>query len=291
MRKLLILITVLAAIGCSGGDPTDDVLLDVIRVGVLPDQAPDNLRARHNPLLDYLEDATDIRYELVIPKDYADLLTQFEANNVDLAWFGGLTFVQAELHQEAVPLVLRDIDVQFTSCYLAGSPGTRSSVDQFEGATFGFGPELSTSGHLMPRYFLSQQGLVPEEFFASVRHSVGHDQTAELVADGTIELGVANCVIVRSLLESGQLDHKAIEIIETTPPYSDYVWATQTAMNDATRNAILSAFLALDATVPEHAEVLRTQGANVYLPAGSEDFAAIRTAAAQAGYLEHEQQR
>ena len=281
----------LVAFGCAGDDSADTVLPDVVRVGVLPNQAPENLRAQHGPLLAYLEETTGMRFELVIPTDYADLLRQFEAKKVDLAWFGGLTFVQAELSVDALPMVMRDIDIRFTSCYLVKPPTTRSSIDQFKGVTFSFGPELSTSGHLMPRYFLSQQGLVPEKHFSSVRHSEGHDQTAAWVAEGKVELGVANCVIVQSLLASGQLNADEVEIVETTPPYSDYVWATGTTMSAATRSNILGAFLALDATVPEHWAVLRLQGANAYLPAGSEDFATIRAAAAETGLLHYKDER
>ncbi len=259
---------------------------DRIRVGVLPDQVPANLRVRHEPLLAYLEESTNIEFELVIPSDYADLLRLFADGDVDLAWFGGLTFVRAERYARAVPLVLRDVDVQFTSCYLARTSSGRSSIAAFEGATFGFGPELSTSGHLMPRYFMQQEGLVPEEFFLSIRHSPGHDHTASWVAEGTVDLGVANCVIVQSLFANGQLNDDEVGIVETTPPYSDYVWAAQESMSVSERGAVLDAFLALDATIPEHADILRLQGANTYLPAGSEDFTLIRVAAEQAGLFE-----
>jgi len=284
LRIFLILAVCLAASAC-GGDARDDDSADTIRVAVLPDQVPDNLRARHDPLIHYLEETTGFDFELVIPSDYAALLREFAAGEVDLAWFGGLTFVRAELQANAVPLALRDIDVQFTSCYLAPAASERSSIVAFEGAAFSFGPELSTSGHLMPRYFLLQRGIVPEDFFSSVRHAPGHDQTAAWVADGTVEFGVANCVIVQSLYGNGQLSEEKVRIIETTPPYSDYVWAAQESMSASRRAAILDAFLALDATVPAHLDVLQRQGANAYLPAGSEDLDIVRAAAEQAGLL------
>lgn len=137
----------------------------------------------------------------------------------------------------------------------------------------------------MPRYFLNRQDIVPEDFFSVVRHSTGHDQTATWVADGTVALGVANCVIIQSLLDNGQLNGDEIRVLETTPPYSDYVWAVQATMDESARLAILEAFLALDPTLPAHREILRLQGANGYLPAGNEDFTLIRAAAEQAGLL------
>ena len=137
----------------------------------------------------------------------------------------------------------------------------------------------------MPRYFLTRQGDVPEDFFGSIRHSGGHDQTAAWVADGTVDLGVVNCIILQSLFASGRLNREDVRILDTTQPYSDYVWVARTSMNEATRATILDAFLALDATLPEHLEILRRQGANAYLPAGSVDFDLVRAAAEQAGLL------
>ena len=289
-ENYLIVLTCLVVLGCTSEAPENPVFPEVIRVAVLPDQAPENLISRHRPLLDYLERKTAIRFELAIPTDYEDFLRAFEAGEVDLGWFGGLTFVRAAQHGNAVPVVFRDIDLQFTSCYLSRTSSARASISAFEGAAFSFGPELSTSGHLMPRYFLARSGIVPEDFFSSVRYSIGHDQTAAWVADGTVELGVANCVIVQSLLNGNQLNGEELVVLDTTPPYSDYVWAVQPSMKDSTRLVILDAFLALDATVPTHREVLQRQGANAYLPADREDFATIQTAAEQAGLLADDSQ-
>ena len=249
------------------------------------------MEAKYEPLIDYLASATGLHFELSIPDDYSTLLEQFEAGHVDLAWFGGLTFIQAAQHGQAVALVFRDIDLEFTSCYLAQALDPRMRVNEFGGESFSFGPELSTSGHLMPRYFMTEEGLDPEKFFGSVRHSVGHDQTALWVSDGAVTLGVANCIIVRSLLESGDLDGNKVRVVETTAPYPDYVWATRTTMKNSTRQVLLDAFLGLDATVTEHRAVLRGQGANAYLPAGLSDFELVRIAAAQAGVVEEDGKR
>ncbi len=287
LRNLLFLTWCVVVCSCTVDDPTD-VVPDTIRVAVTPNQAPHNLIERHGPLLEYLEDATGISYELVIPSDYEDLRRRFESGDVDMAWLGGLTFVQSEAGGYADPLVLRDIDIQFTSCYLVNTSSDRSSVDQFRGARFSFGPELSTSGHLMPRYFLSRQDRAPEEFFGSVRYSGGHDQTADWVADGTVDLGVANCIILQSMFANGRLKKEDVRILDTTQPYSDYVWVARTSMSETTRAIIVDAFLALNATLPKHLEILRRQGANAYLPAGSVDFDLVRAATRQAGLLTNE---
>lgn len=287
MKPALLFALLATLVACTEEHLDHAAAADPILIAVLPDQSKDTLLSQYAPLLDYLESVTMLEFELAIPLDYSDLLDQFDTGRVGLAWFGGLTFTQAERRSGAVPLVFRDVDLQFTSCYLANSSDTRTMIEEFEGEDFSFGPRLSTSGHLMPRYFMKGQGMDAEQFFASTRHSAGHDQTATWVADDTVALGVANCVIVQSLFENGVLGSDDVRIIETTPPYSDYVWAVSASLDDRIKLTLLDAFLALDASIPEHREILRAQGANAYMPAASEDFEIVRIAADHSGlYLE-----
>ncbi len=268
--------------GCSQ-DPVDAPAR--IRLAVLPDQAEERLLGQYGPLIDYLRSTTGMAFDLIVPADYADLLDKFDAGDVDIAWFGGLTYTQAAERSGAVPLAFRDIDLQFTSCFLASASDPRMTIREFRGESFSFGPMLSTSGYLMPRFYMNRDGLDPHEWFGSVRHSSGHDQTALWVSDGTVDLGVANCAIVVALFDSGAIDASRVRILETTPPYSDYVWAVHPTLDERTRIALLDAFLALDPDKPGHRQILRLQGANLYMPAGASDFEIVRAAAIEAGVL------
>lgn len=283
MKKILAFLFVVSLFGCSGEDIDPAPTMKPVVVAVLPDQSKEALLARHMPLLEYLRATTSLDFELEIPLDYADLLEQFDTGDIGLAWFGGLTFTRAEQRSQAVPLAFRDIDSQFTSCYLSKSDEYSTRIRDFAGSEFSFGPYLSTSGHLMPRYFLERDGIIPEQFFSSTRHSAAHDQTARWVRDGTVNLGVANCIIVQSMFDNGLLSDDDIRVIETTPPYSDYVWAVSSSMDKHTRMLLLDALLALDASLPQHRVILQLQGANAYLPAASEDFVLVRRAAQQLG--------
>ena len=285
MKYVVAVIVSVSLLGCAEERADQGAPASTVRVAVLPDQSRDRLLLKYSPLMEYLESATSLEFELSVPPDYSDLLNEFDAGRVDLAWFGGLTFAQAEIRNRAVPLAFRDIDVQFTSCYLARASDPRTSIAEFAGERFSFGPSLSTSGHLMPRYFMSDEGIEPEELFASIQHSAGHDQTAFRVSNGEVDLGVANCIIVQSMFDSGVLNDEDVRIIETTPPYPDYVWAISPTMDEQTKISLLNAFLALDATIPEHRAILRSMGANAYFPAGLTDFEMVRIAAVQAGAL------
>ncbi|MDH3647316.1 MAG: phosphate/phosphite/phosphonate ABC transporter substrate-binding protein [Gammaproteobacteria bacterium] len=276
--KILTLILAMTVCACANDDDRKSSAPDVITIGVLPDQNKSDLTRRYAPLMDYLETETGLDIVLSIPSDYEEFLDEFNAGHLQLANFGGMTFIQAEQKSQAVPLVMRDIDLQFTSCYIINASDGRRSVAEFEGEVFSFGPNLSTSGHIMPRYFLITGGIVPERFFSSVQYSSGHDQTAKWVSDEIVAIGVANCDIVQSMFDDGRLSTAKLRILETTPPYPNYVWATQASLDLSLKHLLRDAFLGLDLTNPMHLPLLKAQGAGGYLPAGRDDFEDIRAA-------------
>ena len=77
-----------------------------------------------------------------------------------------------------------------------------------------------------------------------------------------------------------------IRVLLTTPAYGNYVWAVQKDMPALVRVALRDAFLDLDARVSEERALLRSLGANGYLPAGSGDFDDVRMAADALGLIQ-----
>ncbi|MDJ0834063.1 MAG: phosphate/phosphite/phosphonate ABC transporter substrate-binding protein [Gammaproteobacteria bacterium] len=258
----------------------DQSLYSVINVGVLPDESMDQLNYRYSPLIEYLSQQTGRSFELVPATDYNHLLTLFIEQKVDLAYLGGLTFLQSAAQQNVVPLVMRDVDMRFTSYFLVDQDSRAQDLSDLKDMPFSFGSELSTSGHLMPRHFLQlNHQIVPEDFFSEVRYSGAHDKTAYLVRDGQVELGVANSEIVRSMLRDGRLGEQDIRIIWETPPYPDYVWAVHEHLPADIRLQLQEAFLQLDSNDDQHLDILSRMGARVFLPAGIGDFQSLRQVA------------
>lgn len=248
----------------------------VLRVGVLPDERPDALRQRYQPLIAHLARELGQEVRLVIPEDYEQLVTRFGSGDLDLAYFGGVTYVAAAERHGALPLVMRDIDAGFTSYFLARAERPETAVADFEGMAFAFGSELSTSGHLMPRFFLQEQEIVPETFFASVRYSGTHDATVAWVRDGKADLGAANAEVVNAMLSDGRLAPGALRVVWETPPYADYVWALRPGLGEATTTRLRDAFLSLSPIDEEAAGILRRMGAGGFLPAAPGDFDRLR---------------
>lgn len=279
-----VLVTMLSAVlfGCMDNAEHDALTPDVIMLGVLPGQSPEQLAKEYDALLRYLEEQTSLQFELVIPEDYESVLDDFITHRIDIANLGGYTFTEAERRHNAEPLVMRDVDLNFASCYLVPRTDGRQSILEFEGEAFAFGPQLSTSGHVMPRHFLESNGIDPDTYFASVRYSSGHDETAKLIGDGVVAVGVANCIVIESMIKDGRLGRDELRVLETTPAYANYVWAASEHLSAAIKTRVRDAFLDLDPAHPEHQEILQKLGANAYLPASSSDFDSVRRAAGAA---------
>lgn len=260
---------------------------EIIRIGVLPDESDALLKRRYQPLIDFLSDQTELDYELVIPTTYSELIDQFGNGDVDFAYFGGLTFLVAEERYGAIPIVMRDVDVRFQSHFIArrdAKTGGERIVD-FKGTVLAFGSNLSTSGHLMPRFFLKKEGIDPERFFSEVTYSGAHDKTAEAVVAGTVDLGAANRLVIDKMFADGRLDPSVVRVVWTTPPYPDYVWAISSQIPQDLRDNILDAFLLLGPADKEHKLILDHLGAAGFLPAVPSDFQELRRVAEGQGLL------
>ena len=262
--------------GCKGIAPP--AMPDPLRVGVLPDQTRERLEAIYTPLVRYLGETLHVRAELTIPASYEDLGERFHRRELDLAFFGGATFIAAERRDGAAPLVARTIDLHFTSIVIARQGIDGSFPDDFRGRSFVFGPRASTSGHLMPRHFFAELPLTPEAFFKSVAYLENHDAVIAAVLEGRADMGVVNGPVLRRRMAEGAVDPERFRQVWESPPYPDYVWAVQAALPTEISLRLQEAFLGLDAANPEQARILDALGTAAYLPATRASFAPIRQA-------------
>lgn len=259
---------------------------DTLRVSAIPDEAPTELLRKFKPLGAYLEQQLGMKVEFVPVADYAAVVEAIAADRIDMAWLGGFTFVQARLKTgNAIPLVQRAEDEKFTSKFISADPAVKSLQD-LKGKTFAFGSVSSTSGSLMPRYFMLQDGIKPEEFFSRIAYSGAHDATAAWVQAGKADGGVLNASVWEKLVAAGKVDTNKVKVIATTPPYFDYNWTVRGSLDAALRDKIQAAFLALDPAKPEHKAILDLQAASRFIPTKAENYKGIEEAANAAGLLQ-----
>jgi len=258
-----------------------------IHVGILPDEDVNKLHQRYDSFLKYLSKEIGIEFKLVIPASYTELLQMFGSHRVDLAYFGGLTFLKANILFHAEPLVMREVDSRFTSWFIVKKDNTAQNLREFKNKSFSFGSALSTSGHLMPRYFMQiEKNIIPEDFFSKVQYSNTHDNTVYLVRDRVVDLGVANSEIIKRMISDGRLHKNDIRILWETPPYPDYVWAIHSHFNDKLKISLRNAFLKLDFQNTVQRKILSKMGTESFLPTETNDFISLKKIAKSLELLE-----
>ncbi len=258
----------------------------VLRVSAIPDEAPTELQRKFAPLGKYLEQETGMKVSFVPVSDYAAVVESLATKKLDLAWLGGFTFVQAKIRTNgtALPIVQREEDAKFTSKFVTADPAIKSFAD-LKGKTFAFGSPSSTSGHLMPRFFLQQAGVSPDKDFHNVAFSGAHDATVAFVAAGKADAGVLNASVWDKLVEQKKVDAGKVRVFATTPPYFDYNWTVRGDLDPALVKKLTEAFLKLDAKNPAHAEIMQLQCASKFIPTRRENYDGIEQAAKSAGLL------
>jgi phosphonate transport system substrate-binding protein len=258
----------------------------VFRITAIPDESPTELARKAAPLAKYLEKRLGTKVEFTPVTDYAAAVEALVNKQVDLAWFGGFTYVQASQRSggKVVPLVQREEDEKFRSVFITTDPAIRSLAD-LKGHDFTFGSQSSTSGHLMPRNFLLAAGVDPDRDMKRVAYSGAHDATVAAVASGKVAAGALNISVWDKLVFDKKVDPAKVRVFYTTPPYYDYNWSVHADMPAATREKLARAFLELSPETPEGREILGLQRATRFLPTRPDNYKGIEGAARNAGLL------
>jgi len=258
----------------------------VLRVSAIPDEAPTELQRKFKPLGEYLAKATGLKVEFTPVTDYAASVEGLINHKLDMVWFGGFTFVQANDRSKGkvVPLVQRVEDEKFRSVFITTAADIKTLAD-LKGKTLTFGSESSTSGHLMPRSYMLAAKIDPDTDLKRVAYSGTHDATVAAVAGGKVDAGALNISVWEKLVEQKKVDTSAVRVFYTTPGYYDYNWSVSSTMPAAMQKKITDAFLALDPAKPADKEILDLQRATRFIPTKASNYTQIEAAAKNARLL------
>lgn len=225
IRFLALCLVMIFLASCGGGGDTGKTL----RYTAIPDQNTTELQQKFAPLTAHLSDVLGVAVEYVPSRDYQASVEMFRAGDIQLAWFGGLTGVQA---RAAVPgaraIAQGEVDPQYFSYFIAHQETGLEKSDSFpEGMAdypFTFGSESSTSGRLMPEFFIKENtGKEPADFFTKgFSFSGSHDKTVAMVESGRFPCGVVNYKVYEKRVAQGKTDPALCKVIWKTPTYADY---------------------------------------------------------------------
>jgi phosphonate transport system substrate-binding protein len=231
MKKITIFISALAIfIGIASMAPKAAVAETFVFTAI-PDQDESKLIERFGKVAAYLAKELGVETKYIPVKSYAAAVTAFRNNQVQLAWFGGLSGVRARSLVEGSKAIAQGAeDPAFETYIIAHSSTGLNASDSFpmgiKGKTFTFGSKGSTSGRLMPEYYIRNElGGSPDNVFSKVGFSGNHSKTIALVQSGAYQVGAVNFQVWIDELKDGKIDESKVSVIWKTPPYPDYQWS------------------------------------------------------------------
>ena len=281
----LLAVLALAACGADDGQPT-------FVIAGIPDQNVSILEARFNNVAAYLSEETGLNVRYVPVSDYSTVVTAFKQGDIQLAWYGGLTGVQARLAvPEAQALAQRPRDAEFHSVFVAAPDSGIATLADLDGRSLTFGSESSTSGHLMPRFYLSQAGIDPESDLSTLSFSGSHDITWKLVEQGAFDAGALAEAVWDARVAAGAVDLSRVEVFFRTPAFFDYHWVINrdieerygTGTMERVRTALLGISAPAGGAAQEIAEAFQTDS---FVATDNANYTAIEAVARSLGIVE-----
>lgn len=256
----------------------------------IPDDLQENLKSLFDRLAPYLSKELDFPVEYVPVKSYPDAIEAFRTNRVQLAWFGGLSGVMARRVVPNSEAIVRGYeDIFFKSYFIAhhrsGITPSNSMPEAIIGKKFLFGSELSTSGRLIPEYYLRKFFLrSPKELFKEINYSRDHVETIELVQSGEYPVGAVNFRIWEREMIKGNIDVNKVSIIWETPTYPNYHWTirndVEAAWGVGTKEKVKQTLLTIN-----DPEILNAFPRLKFVPTRNEDFDTLALIAEIIGLL------
>ncbi len=275
-------------------DPTaGEMSTKVLVVTAIPDEKHSDQEANYEELRRYLADQLGIKVEFSISASYDAAVERFKNGEVHLVWFGGFTGVQA---RKAVPgaraIAQGDVDPKYKSYFIAHKSTGLTKSDDFPVAikdlSFTFGSKSSTSGRLMPTYFiLKQTGVMPDQFFTQPTQFQtvgGHDATARAVAGGSVDAGVLSYKKYDSMVASGEIRAEDAPIIWETPEYADYNLTVHPALEEMFGEGFIDQLQRVLVEC-EDEKVLKAFLRKRLIPASNEEFDGIHEVARELGMM------
>ena len=259
----------------------------VFRVTTIPEEAATEQVRKFTPLASYLEKQLGVKVEFTPVSDYPAAVEALVNKKVDLVWFGGFTFVQANLRSggKVVPLAQREEDTKFQSVFIAKTDSGIKTLNDMKGKQISFGSQSSTSGHLMPRSFLLQASINPEKDFKRVAYSGAHDATIASVVSGKVDAAALDITVWKKFVGENKVDTKAVDVFYTTPGYFNYNWSVHADMPAAMQAKVKAALLALNPADAAQGEILKLNRATRYIATTPDNYKGLEAAARSAGLL------
>jgi phosphonate transport system substrate-binding protein len=247
----------------------------VVHFGFISRYNPRIMFEEYQPIMDYLSRETPYRFELKLGKTYEDAVNFLETGQVQIASLGAVTYLEAHAQFNAVP-ILRPLNEEgkpfYRSLLVVRAESPVQSLADLKGRAIAFASIHSTSGNLVPRYYLAMLGIHLQNLrtYKNLKH---HDSVAKAVLAGEFDAGAVKDIIAYKYLDKG------LRILHASDPIPSVPFVVRPDCDPAIIAAVKKALLKIDPNNPETKTMLSTWNAEFrhgFAEAGDNDYAGVR---------------
>ena len=224
----------------------------LIRFGVIPRYNPVVMYKRYQPIMDYLTQNTPYHFELKISRDYPEAVRYLRDGVTQISSLGDVTFTEASTLYGAIPIVKplnQDGSPFYRSAIIVSNSSPLTSLQELKGKKMVFGSPHSTSGNLIPRYILWNNGIKLQELgtFSNLKH---HDAVAKAILKGQYDAGAVKDVIANKYMSYG------LRVLAYSEPLPSVPFVVRKEASPQFIKAVKQALLKLDRNNPEHKKIM-----------------------------------
>jgi phosphonate transport system substrate-binding protein len=238
---------------------------------------PATILQASRPLVSYIEKETGAQVEVTVPKNYQVVTEAMSKNEIDIAYLGGFDYAEISARVGARPLVQRPQDRNWRCVFITQPQLKIHSLQDLSGHSFAFGDVNSTSGHLIPEYYMRAAKVDPKVIERAL-YTGRHDATALAVASKKVDAGAMADWMLDEMKKDGRINAQQVRVFFAPPPFPDPVWTARKDFDAQLAERFARAFLKLDAKNPEQKAVLDFLKAEKYVRAKDSDYETLRQA-------------
>jgi phosphonate transport system substrate-binding protein len=220
LKKLL----TTAAIGIALATGTASTLAQELNFGFISTEASQNLKADWQPLIDDMEKQTGLKIKAFFASDYAGIIEGMRFNKVQVAWMGNKSAMEAVDRSNGevfAQMVNADGTQGYYSHLIVHKDSPIKTLDDVlkngKSLSFSNGDPNSTSGFLVPGFYVFAQNKIDARSFFKVTRSANHEANALAVANKQIDIATNNSENLEKILERQPEKFKDIRIVWTSP--------------------------------------------------------------------------
>src|SRR3989344_2299533 len=226
MAKLLVaVVVIILGVGvwqAVKNQPSGGNEIKVLRMGLIPADDAEEMIRDYEPVRAYLSEKLGMPVEIQVTSDYTAAIEAMRSKHIEMAWFGPFSYIIAKnmAGAEAIVNGVRRSDGKsdYHSIIVARADSGITKLADLKGKKFAFVDPASTSGNLIPRKMLIENGIDPDNDFSTSYYAGTHNSVEYAIANGNVDAGADSDNSYNRMVEAGEIDPEVNIIIYKSEP-------------------------------------------------------------------------